>query len=154
MLEIGVYHPQIPQNTGTLLRVSSCLGVHVNIIGPMGFIFDDTKFKRAGMDYIATASYSLYTSFNDFLRAKEGRRLIALEISDNAVPHTKFRYCENDIILVGSEHSGFENSDLEFVDECVIIPMKPNRRSMNMAIATTFALGEAMRQLNMFDRVC
>ena len=66
MLEIGIYHPQIPQNTGTLLRVSSCLGVHVNIIGPMGFIFDDTKFRRAGMDYIATASYSIYTSFDNF----------------------------------------------------------------------------------------
>lgn len=151
MLEIAVYHPQIPQNTGTLLRVSSCLGVHVNIIGPMAFVFDDTKFKRAGMDYISTASYSIYTSFKDFLEEKLGRRLIALEINDKATAHTKFEFSANDIILVGSEHSGFENGDLEIMDECVIIPMKKDRRSMNMAIATTFALSEAMRQLNMFD---
>ena len=151
MLEIGIYHPQIPQNTGTLLRVSSCLGVHVNIIGPMGFIFDDTKFRRAGMDYIATASYSVYTSFDDFLQQHEGRRLVALEINNKAIAHTDFKFSENDIILVGSEHAGFQNRDLEKMDEYVIIPMKKDRRSMNMAIATTFALQEAMRQLNMFD---
>lgn len=151
MLEIGIYHPQIPQNTGTLLRLSSCLGIHVNIIGPLGFILSDTKFKRAGMDYLKTASYDIFPSFEDFLANKNDHRLIALEINSSAKPHHEFQYSENDIIIVGSEHSGFNDSDLEKMDECVIIPMKPNRRSMNMAIATTFVLSEAMHQLNMFN---
>ena len=152
MLEIGVYHPQIPQNTGTLLRVSSCLGVHVNIIGPTAFIFDDKKLKRAGMDYISTASYEMYSSLDRFVANKNGKRLIALEIREDAIPHTDFQFSENDIIIVGSEHSGFDKADLERMDACVVIPMLKGRRSMNMAIATTFVLGEAMRQLNMFNR--
>ena len=153
MLEIGIYHPQIPQNTGTLLRVSSCLGIHVNIIGPMAFIFSDSRFKRAGMDYLSTASYEVFYSFEQFLDAKADRRTVALEISENATPHHRFQYSENDIIIVGSEHAGFADEDLKKIDECVIIPMKKNRRSMNMAIATTFVLSEAMHKLNMFENL-
>ena len=150
MLEIGIYHPQIPQNTGTLLRVSSCLGVHVNIIGPMSFIFSDAKFRRAGMDYLGTASYEIFSSFENFLEIKGSRRLVALEIGEKSKPHYSFEFSENDIIIVGSEHSGFDKFDLAKMNECVAIPMKKGRRSMNMAIATTFVLGAAMQQLNMF----
>ena len=60
MLSLAVYHPQIPQNTGTLLRLTSCLGVHIDLIRPFGFIFNDAKLKRAGMDYIQTADYAKY----------------------------------------------------------------------------------------------
>ena len=152
MLEIALYHPQIPQNTGTLLRVSSCLGIHVNLIGPLGFIFDDKRMKRAGMDYLSSASVSVHTSFTEFMSAKQNRRLIALDIGEGAVSYTKFEFSDNDILVVGSEHSGFEDKDLKFFDSRVIIPMVEGRRSMNMAIATSFVLGEAMRQLDVFDK--
>ena len=152
MLEIALYHPQIPQNTGTLLRVSSCLGIHVNLIGPLGFIFDDKRMKRAGMDYLSSASVSVHTSFEEFISKKPNHRLIALDIGEGAIGYTKFRFSDNDILVVGSEHSGFEDRDLNFFDSRVIIPMVEGRRSMNMAIATSFVLGEAMRQLDLFDK--
>lgn len=152
MLEIALYHPQIPQNTGTLLRVSSCLGIHVNLIGPLGFIFDDKRMRRAGMDYLSSASFSVHTSFTEFISKKQSHRLIALDIGEGAVSYTKFRFANNDILVVGSEHSGFEDKDLNFFDSRVIIPMVEGRRSMNMAIATSFVLGEAMRQLDLFDK--
>ena len=152
MLEIALYHPQIPQNTGTLLRVSSCLGIHVNLIGPLGFIFDDKRMKRAGMDYLSSASVSVHTSFEEFISKKQNHRLIALDIGECAVSYTKFKFSDNDILVVGSEHSGFEDRDLNFFDSRVIIPMVEGRRSMNMAIATSFVLGEAMRQLDLFDK--
>ncbi len=150
MLEIGIYHPQIPQNTATLLRVSSCLGIHVNIIGPASFVFCDSKFRRAGMDYIDTASYEIFDSFTSFLECKKDRRLIALEISNKSKKFHKFTFSNKDIIIVGSEHSGFEENDIEKMDELVAIPMLENRRSMNMAIATSFVVSEAMRQLDLF----
>lgn len=150
MLEIGVYHPQIPQNTATLLRVSSCLGIHVNVIGPVSFVFCDSKFRRAGMDYIETASYEIFSSFQNFLESKKDRRFVALEISESAKKFHKFEFSNEDIIIVGSEHSGFESHDIAKMDELVSIPMLENRRSMNMAIATSFVLCEAMRQLKLF----
>ena len=68
MLSLAVYHPQIPQNTGTLLRLASCLGVHIDLIRPFGFVFNDTKLKRAGMDYIQTADWKIHDSFDLFLK--------------------------------------------------------------------------------------
>ena len=68
MLHIALYHPQIPQNTGTLMRVSSCLGVKIDLIRPFGFLFNDKKLKRAGMDYISTANYEIHDSFDLFFK--------------------------------------------------------------------------------------
>ena len=59
MINLALYHPQIPQNTGTLMRLSSCLGVRLDLIRPFGFLFDDRKLKRSGMDYISTADYEI-----------------------------------------------------------------------------------------------
>ncbi len=153
VLEIAVYHPQIPQNTGTLLRVSSCLGVHLNIIGPMEFVFDSKKLKRAGMDYIDTAQYSIYDTFDKFIESKCYARFIALDFNNKSSPHTMFEYSERDILIVGAEHGGFMRSDLERMDACVAIPMQKERRSLNMAIALTLVMGEAMRQLNYFSKL-
>ena len=153
VLEIAVYHPQIPQNTGTLLRVSSCLGVKLNIIGPMGFIFDSKKLKRSGMDYIETAQYSIYKTFDEFVERKATARLVALELRNRSVPHTTFQYSEKDILIVGAEHDGFIRQDLDKINHRVAIPMQKCRRSLNMAIALTLVMGEAMRQLNYFSNL-
>lgn len=150
MLHIALYHPQIPQNTGTLIRLSSCLGVKIDLIRPFGFLFDDARLKRAGMDYISTADYEIHDSFELFLKEYEGRRLIALEGNDTHIQHNKFKYQNNDIIIAGSEHYGFIKTDLDKIPYCVKIPMLPERRSLNMAIAATIALSEAMSQLDAF----
>lgn len=153
MVSLAVYHPQIPQNTGTLLRLSSCLGVHLDLIRPFGFIFNNTKLKRAGMDYIDTANYTIHDSFEDFLNYAKGRRIIAMEANDVSVAHNDFKYQNDDILMVGSEHYGFFKKDLERCSSMVKIPMEKGRRSINMAISAAIVLSEALSQLNAFPKL-
>ncbi|GHU11158.1 tRNA (cytidine(34)-2'-O)-methyltransferase [Alphaproteobacteria bacterium] len=150
MINVALYHPQIPQNTGTLLRLASCLGFTIDLIRPFGFIFDDKKLKRAGMDYISTANYRIHDSFDEFLEVCSGRRIIALESNNITTMHHDFSYKSDDILLVGSEHYGFLKEDLVRLKHMVKIPMLPQRRSINMAIAATIVIGEAMSQLGLY----
>ena len=153
MVSLAVYHPQIPQNTGTLLRLTSCLGVHIDLIRPFGFVFNDTKLKRAGMDYIQTADYEIHESFDVFLKKSYGRRIIAMEANDVSVAHNDFQYQDGDILMVGSEHYGFLPEDLKRCSAMVKIPMVKGRRSINMAISASIVLSEAMSQLNLFPKL-
>ncbi len=147
MINLALYHPQIPQNTGTLMRLSSCIGMHLDLIRPFGFLFDDHKLKRSGMDYMSTANYKIHDSFDIFYAKYNSRRIIALEANDDHIPHTEFKYQQGDILIVGSEHYGFLPADFKKIQHCVKIQMLPNRRSLNMAIAATFVLSEALSQL-------
>lgn len=153
MLHIALYHPQIPQNTGTLLRLASCLGLKIHLIRPFGFLWDSKKLKRAGMDYVAMADYEIHDSFELFLEKFKMRRIIALEANDEHVRHSDFKYENEDIIIAGSEHYGFLPDDFKKIPYCVKIPMLPKRRSLNMAIATTIVVSEAMSQLGMFKKM-
>lgn len=150
MISLAIYHPQIPQNTGTLLRLTSCLGVHVDLIRPFGFVFNDTKLRRAGMDYLKTADYEIHDSFDIFLKKSEGHRVIAMDANDVSVAHHEFQYQDGDILMVGSEHYGFLSEDLNKCTAMVKIPMVKGRRSINMAISASIVLSEAMSQLNIF----
>ncbi|MDR1333786.1 MAG: tRNA methyltransferase [Holosporaceae bacterium] len=147
-MNLALYHPQIPQNTGTLLRLVSCLGIHLDIIHPCGFIFSDKKLKRSGMDYIELAAYKIHNSFQQFCESYADRRLVALDVGDNSVPHYDFEYESNDILLVGSEHYGFLDDDLKTIKHRIKIPMLPQRRSMNMAIAAAMVLSTAISKTN------
>lgn len=173
MLHIAIYHPQIPQNTGTLLRLGSCFGIVVDLIRPFSFLWDDKYLRRAGMDYLDTVEYRIHESFDAFLEVygrttgknaeqaqkeksraaeREGqRRIIALE-ADNKyrIPeiYHQFQFKKDDIILAGSEHDGFAAEDLAKVSYCVKIPMVPGRRSLNVAIAMAIVTAEAMRQID------
>jgi len=153
MINLAVYHPQIPQNTGTLLRLTSCLGIHIDLIRPFGFVFNNTKLKRAGMDYIQTADYEIHDSFDVFLKKSSDRRIIAMEANDVSVAHNNFRYQDGDILMVGSEHYGFLSEDLRRCSAMVKIPMVKGRRSINMAISASIVLSEAMSQLNLFPKL-
>ncbi|MDR1335184.1 MAG: tRNA methyltransferase [Holosporaceae bacterium] len=150
MINLALYHPQIPQNAGTLLRLGSCLGIFIDIIRPIGFICEDKRLRRAGMDYIPTSNYTVYNSFDIFHAFYEKRRLIALDVGENSVPYHTFEYLSDDILVVGSEHYGFLEQDLEKMQHRVKIPMLPQRRSLNMAIAASIVVGEAMKQLNLY----
>ncbi len=153
MISLAVYHPQIPQNTGALLRLASCLGVHIDLIRPFGFVFSDTKLKRAGMDYIQMADYEIHDSFEIFLERFSSRRIIAMEANDVSVAHNSFQYLDGDILMVGSEHYGFLPEDLKRCSEMVKIPMVKGCRSINMAISASIVLTEAMSQLNIFPKL-
>jgi tRNA (cytidine/uridine-2'-O-)-methyltransferase len=157
MLSLALYHPQIPQNTGTLLRLGSCLGIRVHLIRPLGFLMDDKRLRRAGMDYLTTADYEIHDSFGAFVDENSGnRRIVALDVGESflerdlakvPVPHHEFRYGADDLLLTGSEHYGFLEEDLAKITHRVTIPMRPRRRSLNMAIAASMVLAEAMSQI-------
>jgi tRNA (cytidine/uridine-2'-O-)-methyltransferase len=147
MLSLALYHPQIPQNTGTLLRLGSCLGIRVQLIRPLGFLLDDKRLKRAGMDYLTAVNYEIHDSFDAFFdENNESRRIVALDVGGTSVAHHNFHYGPDDVLLVGSEHYGFLPQDLAKVSYRVKIPMLPQRRSINMAIAASMVLAEAMSQ--------
>jgi tRNA (cytidine/uridine-2'-O-)-methyltransferase len=147
-LSLALYQPQIPQNTGTLLRLASCIGIHIDLIRPFGFVLDDKNLKRAGMDYIKSADYQIHDSFELFRNKYHNRRLVALDVGNDSVCHYSFEYQFGDILIVGSEHYGFAKNDLETIPYRVKIPMLPNKRSINMAISAAVVLSEAMSQLN------
>jgi tRNA (cytidine/uridine-2'-O-)-methyltransferase len=149
VISLALYHPQIPQNTGTLMRLSACFGIRLLLIRPFGFLLDDRRLKRACMDYSSFANYEICDSFEIFREKYGTRRSVALDVG-NHVAHNRFSYKEDDILVAGSEHYGFLPQDLEKIPDRVKIPMLPNRRSLNMAIAATVVISEVMSRLNLF----
>lgn len=147
-LTLALYQPDIPQNTGTMLRTCACLGVDAAIIEPAGFPVTDKNFRRAGMDYLDHVPIDRHVSFAAFeaWRARAGRRLVLLT-TKGAVDYRDFAYQPGDILLVGRESAGVPDGVHEAADARVIIPIRPGFRSLNVAVAGTMVLGEALRQL-------
>ncbi|MEO9527057.1 tRNA (cytidine(34)-2'-O)-methyltransferase [Roseibium sp.] len=151
MPDIALYQPDIPQNTGTILRLAACLGVRVHIIEPAGFPVSDSALKRAGMDYLERAAMTRHTSFEEFeaWRAASGRRLVLLTTgSDRA--YTDFRFAGDDILLMGRESSGVPGLVHDRADARLTIPMSEGMRSINVAVAVGMTIGEALRQTGTF----
>lgn len=150
-LRLALYQPDIPQNTGTLLRTAACLGVAVDLIEPAGFAITDKTLRRAGLDYLDAAvltRHASWTAFDDGRRA-EGRRLVLLTTS-GATRHVDFAFRPDDVIMVGRESAGVPDAVHAAADARLIVPMRPGLRSLNVAVAAVFALGEALRQLDAY----
>ena len=147
-LSIALYQPDIPQNTGTILRMGACLGIKVHIIEPTGFVLSDTGLKRAGMDYLEIAAMQRHVSFDAFCewRIKEQKRLILLTTKTDK-SYSDITFDENDILLFGRESSGVPESVHALVDEQLTIPMVENMRSLNLACSVAMVAGEALRQI-------
>ncbi|MDR6430465.1 tRNA (cytidine/uridine-2'-O-)-methyltransferase [Brucella pseudogrignonensis] len=149
-LRIALYQPDIPGNTGTILRMAACLGFAVDLIEPAGFDVSDRSLKRAGMDYLEQAALTRHANwqqFNDW-RLQAGKRLVLLS-TKAAVPYTTYRFQENDILLFGRESAGVPDSIQDLADARLIIPMVPGARSLNLAVSVALTAGEAMRQRNL-----
>jgi tRNA (cytidine/uridine-2'-O-)-methyltransferase len=151
LLRLALFQPDIPQNAGTLLRLSACLGVAVDIIEPCGFVLDERKVRRAGMDYIGQASYTRHSSWEAFsaILAAGGRRLVLLTTGGD-VRHDRFSFLPGDTIMVGRESSGVPPEVSGRAEARIRIPMKDGARSLNVALAAAIATGEALRQLQGF----
>lgn len=152
-LRLALYQPDIPQNAGTLLRLSACLGVPVDIIEPCGFVLDERKVRRAGMDYIDHADYVRHSSWAAFSRtlAEHGRRLILLTTSGEC-RHDRFSFAAGDTIMVGRESAGVPAEVAASAFARIRIPMKTGPRSLNVALAAALATGEALRRLDGFPQ--
>ncbi|MEX0956510.1 MAG: tRNA (cytidine(34)-2'-O)-methyltransferase [Rhizobiaceae bacterium] len=146
--DIALYQPDIPGNTGTILRLAACLGVGVHIIEPAGFDMSDKALKRAGMDYLEIAAMTRHLSWDKFdeVRRTEGRRLLLFTTSGDT-PYTRFEYRPGDLLLFGRETSGVPEAVHAAADTRLIIPMPGGGRSLNLALAAAMAAGEATRQL-------
>ena len=146
-MQIALFQPDIPQNTGTILRLCACLGVAAHIIEPAGFPVSDRHFRRAGMDYLDQVSLMRHDSWSRFeqWRNEEGYRLI-LFTTKGATSYLEYRYGAADILLFGRESAGVPEEVVSKADAKLVIPIKPGLRSLNVAMAAAMALGEAMRQ--------
>ena len=145
-LSLALYQPDIPTNTGSMMRLAACLGVRIDIIEPCGYVWDDKRLRRVAMDYIDHLDYTRHQSWDCFRKAKEGQRQVLLTTKGNT-PYTDFLFQPNDILIVGRESAGAPESVHNQVDAQLIIPMEAGLRSLNVALSAAMVLGEALRQI-------
>ena len=148
MPRIALYQPDIPGNTGTILRFSACMGVGVDIIEPAGFRLDDKTLKRAGMDYLELASLTRHSSWEAFeeWRSREQKRLILITTKATS-SYADFSFRSDDILLFGRESAGVPDNVHNAADERLLIPMVKEARSLNLALSVSMVMGEAIRQV-------
>jgi tRNA (cytidine/uridine-2'-O-)-methyltransferase len=147
-LTLALFEPDIPQNTGTMLRMCACLGIDAALIEPAAFSISDPRFRRAAMDYIGHVRLSRHASWRAFLewRSGAGARLVLLT-TRAPLAHTDFAYAAGDILLVGRESAGVPDEMHRAADTSVCVSMEPGLRSLNVAIAAAIVAGEALRQI-------
>ncbi len=148
MLRLALYQPDIPQNTGTLLRMAACLGLAVEIIEPAGFDVSDRHLRRSGLDYLDHVPITRHRSWEAFeaWRREAGLRLV-LATTAGAVPYTAFAFGDGDCIMVGRESAGVPETVHASADARVFVPMRAGLRSLNVAVSAAMIVGEAIRQV-------
>ncbi len=151
-MRLALFEPDIPQNTGTILRLAACFRVSVDIIEPCGFVFSDRRLKRAGMDYLDQVDLQRHDSWNDFLKNNENeeKARIVLLTTKAENSHIEFEFHASDILLLGRESAGVPDDVHDAADARILIPMAPETRSLNIAVSAAMVLGEALRQTDGF----
>jgi tRNA (cytidine/uridine-2'-O-)-methyltransferase len=151
-MRLALYQPDIPQNTGAILRLAACFGLPVDIIEPCGFVFDDRRMRHAGMDYLDHVELHRHRSWEAYraARAAEPGRLVLLT-TKAAAPYTECRFEAADSLLLGRESAGVPDDVQAVADVRIRIPMRAGLRSLNVAMAAAIVAGEAMRQLGYPD---
>ena len=146
-MDVALYQPDQPQNTGTLLRLGACMDVPVHVIEPCGFPFSNRALKRSAMDYADLVRLHHHLDWQAFedRRKMQQQRLILLT-TKGTTAYTDFAFTADDILLVGSESSGVPNGVHQTADARITIPMAPGARSINVAVSMAMVLGEALRQ--------
>lgn len=142
---ISLFEPDIPQNTGSIMRLCACMGVQLHVIEPCGFAFDDKKLRRVALDYCDLASVTRHASWQKFLDWRQARRIILLSTKAETA-YTQCQFQKDDILLLGRESSGVPDAVRDAADARVKIPMQSGARSLNVALAASMVLGEALRQ--------
>ena len=159
-MRIALYQPDIPQNCGALIRLAACLGVGLDIIEPCGFLLDDRRLRRAGLDYHGLGEVCRHRSWEAFRSALwpnpeaagpgAGAPRLLLLTTGGDRPYTDFAFAATDILLLGRESAGVPPEVHAVADARLVIPLRPGRRSLNVAQAGAMVLGEALRQTGGF----
>ena len=144
--KIALFEPDIPQNTAAIIRTCACLGATLEIIEPCGFLLNDKRFKRVVMDYMNEKDINFYKSSDDFFKSKKNQRII-LMTTKASISYTKFKFNVNDTILFGRESAGVPESVHKLVKNRLKIPMKNNKRSLNIASSAAIILAEFLKQI-------
>ena len=145
-MRLALYEPDIPQNTGALLRLAACFGVGVDLIEPFGFLYDDRRLKRAALDYAALAEVVRHPSWAAFVAARSPETRLVLMTTTGNVTLDRFAFAPADTIVLGRESAGVPASVHAAVDARVAIRLRREARSLNVAQAGAIALYEALRQ--------
>lgn len=154
-MQIALYQPDIPQNLGSALRLAACTGVGLHVIEPCGFVFDDKRVRRAGMDYMEQAALSRHVSWDAFLTWRGGQKQnprIVLLTTKGSEPLTEFAFRPDDILLAGRESAGVPDEVAELADARLRIPMVAGARSLNVVVSMAMALTEGLRQTEQFPK--
>ena len=146
--KIALFEPDIPQNTAAIIRTCACLGSKLEIIEPCGFLLNDKRFKRVVMDYMDEKDIKFYKSSNDFFKSKKNQRII-LMTTKASISYTKFKFEKNDTILFGRESAGVPESIHGLIKDQLKIPMKNDKRSLNIASSVAIVLAESLKQINL-----
>jgi tRNA (cytidine/uridine-2'-O-)-methyltransferase len=151
-MHIALYEPDIPQNTGTVLRLCACLGIEAHIIEPAGFPVTDRAFRRAGMDYLDRVALTRHGSFAAFEDWRRGRKMALVLITTQAQrSYLEHAFREHEVLLFGRESAGVPETVHRAADARLRIPMRADMRSLNVAMAAAMVAGEALRQTGGFD---
>jgi tRNA (cytidine/uridine-2'-O-)-methyltransferase len=149
-LRLALYEPDIPQNTGTLIRLAACFDVPVDLIEPCGFLLDDRRLRRALLDYAALATIRRHESWGAFAARRDPESRLVLLTTAGDVPLYDFAFAAGDTLLLGRESAGVPDFVHRAAAARVRIPLRPGARSLNVAVAGAIALSEALRQTGHF----
>ena len=144
-MRLALFQPAIPQNVGASIRLSACFGVELHVIEPTGFRFDDRAMKRAALDYGPLGHMTRHAGWEEFRRDRGPGRLV-LFTTKGATPLNAFAFEPDDVLLFGSESSGAPDFVHQAADARVVIPIRPEARSLNLSVSAGIALWEGLRQ--------
>jgi tRNA (cytidine/uridine-2'-O-)-methyltransferase len=144
-MRLALYQPDIPQNTGAILRLSACFGVPVDLIEPAGFVITDARLRRAGMDYIDHVTLVRHANWGRFLADRPAGRLVLLTTRAEVALHD-FAFEPTDTLLLGRESAGVPDEVHETADARLRVPIRAEMRSLNVAMTAAIALHEALRR--------
>ncbi len=150
-MRIALYEPDIPQNTGTILRTCACLGLDAHIIEPAGFPVTDRAFRRAGLDYLDQVTIVRHGSFQAFDAWRRAERLNLVLLTTAATSsYLEHSFKDDQILLFGRESAGVPEAVHNVADARITIPMRAGFRSLNIAVAFAMVAAEALRQTGDF----
>jgi tRNA (cytidine/uridine-2'-O-)-methyltransferase len=147
MLHIALYEPEIPPNTGNIMRLCANTGCQLHLIHPLGFQLDEKRLRRAGMDYRDLAMVQEHDSFAAFSAAMEARRVFALTTKGH-ISYTQAQFAAGDVLLLGPETRGLPDGLLGAfpAEHKLRVPMLPDSRSLNLSNTAAIVIYEALRQ--------
>lgn len=151
-MKLAAYQPDIPQNTGALIRLSAAFDVPLDLIEPFGFLWDERKIRVAAMDYYDLAHITRHTSWEKFTESVKAPQRVVLLTTKSTLAYTDFAFRPDDILLLGRESAGVPDTVHAAIPDRVTIPLAPDARSFNVAMAGAIVLAEALRQTNLLPQ--